>query len=87
MFQDAPLTVLDYTMNKGGMLNFTYFMVISEHFFTLMSSVGCCYMGGSIRGVTGELNILTSKDTHTYILFQNLLTTMSIHASFSVMEK
>ena len=31
VFQDATLTVLDYSINKGGMLNFTYFMVISKH--------------------------------------------------------
>ena len=99
MLQDAPLTVLDYTMNKGGTLNFTslvpslsllgtklynltYFMVISFYTHVIYRLLD----GLEESGVTGKLNTLTSKDI-SYLLSQNLLTMMSICASFSVMKK
>ena len=52
VFQDVtlPMTVLDYSMSKRGMLNFTTF---------IWKWVGCCYVGGLI----GDL---TSKDAHSY---------------------
>ena len=57
VFQDATLTALDYSMDQGGMLNFTYFMV--NIYLKMTSFVGRCYVGGLI----GDL---TSKDAHSY---------------------